>query len=130
MSGVRSFDYYVNRFMEGVSYTKNIDYGDRRSVSKNNQGVDMYRKAAKSIGKYYPEKTDMFARILDSADKDERETCAYCIIEFMNPDKQTREHCLRIIKEKAMYGDSVDRTLVKYWLTQHAPEELGDDAQE
>ena len=126
MAGVRSFEYYMDRYTKGVSYTRNIEYDNRKSVSKNNLGVDMYRKAARSIGKYYPDKVNTFARMLDSTDKTEREICAICLIEFMNPNKEMTERSLRVIKDKALHGDAIDKTLVRYWIKQHAPQELED----
>ncbi len=122
MAGIRSFDYYMQRFLLGLSYTKNIQYDDRESVNRNNRGVVMYRKAATSIGKYYPDRIGEFASLLNHEDRDTRIACAVCIGELMNADSETRNRALRIIREVAQNGNPIERFGFGVWLNRHGGE--------
>ena len=123
---MKSFEYYMGEFLEGYSNTLDVDYDRMESVRKNNRGVNIYRKAAQSIGKYYPDRVVEFARLLDSDNAKERQVCAICLIEFMNPDAKTREHALQIIRDGALYGDYLSRYGWYNWLEKHAPQEAID----
>ncbi len=122
MAGIRSFEYYVQRFLLGVSYTQNVQYESRESVKRNNQGTAMYRKAATSVGKYYPDRICEFASLLTHEDRDTRIACAVCIGELMDADPETRVRALELIKDVAKNGDPIERFGFGVWLKRHGDE--------
>ena len=63
---MRSFEEYIEDFLEGVAATVNVDYGRRESVKKSNKGVELYRKSAALIDEHYPERLCEFAGLMES----------------------------------------------------------------
>ena len=116
---MKPYEYYYRRFLQGFSNTKDIDYRDKKSVRKNNQGVDMYRNAAASIGKYYPEKIPEFAIMLEDDDQDLRIVCAVSILELMEADQSLSEKALNIIRDLAVNGSSFERNVWSVWIKRY-----------
>ena len=116
---IKSYKYYYQSFLLGVSYTQNVDYGDKKAVNKNNYGVKMYRKVAAMIGQYYPEKVTEFADLIESPDQDLRVACAVCILSLMNTDTVCKERALKLIQEMAYCGSSFEKLVWTKWLNDH-----------
>lgn len=119
-SKIRPYEYYYERYQLGISYTENVDYGDRQSVRRNNRGTDMYRKAAQNIGQYYPDRIADFADDLNNSDKKRRTVCAVCLIELMQPDQEMRRRALDVIKDLAENGDQFEQHVWSIWLREHS----------
>lgn len=116
---IKSYRYYYQRFLLGVSYTQNIDYGDKKAVNKNNYGVKMYRKAASMIGKYYPDRVADFSDLLENDDYDIRVASAVSILSLMNAEDVYKEKALKIIRELAFKGSSFEKMVWTTWLEDH-----------
>ena len=116
---IKSYRYYYQRFLLGVSYTQNIDYGDKKAVNKNNYGVKMYRKAASMIGKLYPDRVADFAVLLENDDYDIRVASAVSILSLMNTEDVYKEKALKIIRKLAFKGSSFEKMVWTTWLEDH-----------
>ena len=79
----KRYEYYLERWHEGVEMQRTVDYGDPKSVRRFNRGSDIFRKAAKDIGNGYPERVKEFAELMDSEDKHIRLYAAISIAEYM-----------------------------------------------
>ena len=73
--------YYYKRWFEGVKATLNTYYEDPKSVRKANRGSDIFRKFAADIGKYYPDKVECFAKLLEHSGIEIRGHVAISIVE-------------------------------------------------
>ena len=113
---IKSYKYYYERYLLGVSFTRNVDYGDQKAVNRNNYGVKVYRKAASMIGKHYPERIGDFANLLNDDDYSLRITCAVSILSLMNAEDAYKEKALEIIRELAIQGSSFERLVWTEWL--------------
>ena len=113
---MKDFEYYRQRFLSGVQMTKDVDYGDKASVRKNNRGVDQYRKAAVTIREKYPDRIPEFALLLDHEDHKVQVACAVSLVELMNAASPHREKALDIIRAVARDGDPLERMGWGEWL--------------
>ena len=96
----RSFEYYLNEFLKGISWQEGVDYGNPLSVRKYNRGTDTYRKAAKNIYQNHPERIDDFAVLLDSDNNNIRLCCAVCLVEICHCSGPLYKKCISIVKEE------------------------------
>ena len=116
MSEKKNFEYYLHNFLLGISYTQNIDYGERKDVRRNNRGVNMYRKAAEAIGNYYPEKIGEFSKLLFDSSPEVRIACAISVLTLMEAEPKYKEVALKIIRDLASEGDPLEKTAWTMWL--------------
>lgn len=116
MGTKRSYEYYLQRFNEGVAASDELEAEKPESVSRNNRGIDTYRKAAKAIGMYYPEKIDNFSLALSDSGQHKRLACAVCILELMNTELPYQEKALRVINDVALNGDYFEKRVWNMWL--------------
>lgn len=79
----KSYEYYLERWHEGVEMQRTVDYGDPKSVRRFNKGSDVFRQAAKYIGEGYPKRIQEFAELMDSEDKHIRLYAAISVAEYM-----------------------------------------------
>jgi hypothetical protein len=79
----KNYDYYLERWYEGVEMQRTVDYGDPKSVRRFNKGSDIFRKAAKDIGDSYPERVKEFAELMAHEDGHIRLYAAISIAEYM-----------------------------------------------
>ena len=120
MKKIPSCEDLINRFINGIEKTKNIDYADKNSVKRNNQGVDEYRKAAKQFSELYPEQIEDFAILLKSDDIKTRQCAAICMVELMNCSVEQRSRAFDVVKEYyKLHADSIERMMIKEWLKEH-----------
>ena len=113
---MKSYEYYFQRFLLGVSYTKNIDYGDPKAVRRNNNGVNMYRKAAVAIAENYPDRIGEFSELIKNDDQDIRTACAISLLTLMNARPVHKEAALLVIRNLASSGTSLEKTAWTMWL--------------
>ena len=119
MSNIRSFDYYLQRYQLGMSYTLDVEYDSPASVRRNNRGAGIYRKAAQAIGEHYPERIRDFSKELSNENQDARLATAVCILTLMNAPEDIRETAINMIREVAKNGSSLDRMAWGVWLERH-----------
>ena len=79
----KSYEYFLERWHEGVEMQRTVDYGDPKSVRRSNRGSDVFRKAAKDIGDGYPERVKEFAELMGSEDEHIRLYAAISVAEHM-----------------------------------------------
>ena len=79
----KNYDYYLDRWYEGVELQRTVDYGNPKSVRRYNRGSDIFRKAAKDIGDSYPERVKEFAELMAHEDGHIRRYAAISIAEYM-----------------------------------------------
>lgn len=112
----KSYDALVERFLDGIEKTKNINYGDKKSVRRNNAGVDRYRKAAKQIAELHPTRINDFALFLDSDDMAIRETCAICMIEMMPCSDDQLSRAYSVVYEVYKSADNAKKMMIEIWV--------------
>ena len=130
MMGKKEFEYCYNSFLQGVYDTRNVSYGSRKDVQRNNRGIEKYRDAAKCIGKYYPEKITEFAALLDDGNKDIRVACAVSVLTLMNADALSKEKALSIIRHIAANGTPLEKISWSTWLKKEGYCSTGDASPE
>lgn len=116
---MKSYEIYLCEFLRGVNMTESIDYLDRKKTKKNNLGVDIYRKNAKYIAKFYPNKTYDFLSLLNNENENVRICCAVCAIEFMRVDENIKEAIKSIIQEYSNKSNPAEQMGWHIWLQQH-----------
>ena len=114
---MKSFEKCLNDFLYGVELTKNIDYLDAKSIRKNNQGVNLYRKSAKYIAKYHSTRTDEFINLLNCNDADVQVCCAVCLVEFMNETIMDKGLIKNIIFKNLANADQAEKMGWEIWLS-------------
>ena len=97
---MKDYEYYYNRWFEGVRAWLDIVYEDPCSVRKANRGADIWRKAAADIGNYYPEMVPFFAALLDHEEVEVREHAAVSIIQYMPHTKEELSRSIAIIEDR------------------------------
>ena len=112
----QSYDALVELFLDGIEKTKNVNYGDKKSVRRNNAGVDHYRKAAKQIAELHPTRINDFALFLDSDDMKIRKVCAICMIEMMSCSDDQLSRAYSVIYEVYKSADNVEKMMIETWL--------------
>jgi len=115
----KTFEWYYDRFLQGVLYTRDIDYGEKRDVRRNNRGVDMYRDAAKQIGIRYPERIPDFAVLLDHEQEDVRIACAVSVLTLMAASPPYTAKAAEILRALAVNGSSFEKRVWTMWLKDH-----------
>ena len=120
MKKVPSYDHLIKCFIEGVEKTKNVDYLDKYSIKRNNEGVDEYRKAAIQISEFYPENVSQFSSLLNSDDVKIRVCCAICMIELMTCSNEQRLRAYSAVYEfYNEHADSAEKMMIDVWLEKH-----------
>ena len=79
----KNYEYYLDRWYQGVEMQRTVDYGDPKSVRRFNKGSDVFRKAAKDMGDSYPERVKEFAELMAHEDGHIRRYAAISIAEYM-----------------------------------------------
>jgi len=115
----KKFEYYYDQFLRGVLLTRNVEYGNRKDIQRNNRGVRNYRNAARCIGKFFPDKISTFAMLLDDEQKDIREASAVSVLTLMDADKPAREKALAIIRDLAENGSPLEIAAWSMWMKKH-----------
>ena len=115
----KTFEWYYDRFLQGVSYTRDIDYGKKLDVRRNNRGVDMYRDAAKQIGTLYPERIPDFAVLLDHEQDDVRIACAVSVLTLMAASPPYTAKATEILRALADNGSPFEKLVWTMWLKDH-----------
>ena len=110
--------YYCNRWFDGVKASLNPDYEDPKSVRKANHASDVFRKAAADIGKYYPDKVECFAKLLEHSDAEIRVHAAISIVEYMPHTKEQLSLAKKIIQEYMLTCDGASQMRWNWWLNQ------------
>lgn len=110
------YDALVERFLDGIEKTKNVNYGDKKSVRRNNAGVDHYRKAAKQIAELHPTRINDFALFLDSDDMAIRKVCAICMIEMMPCSDDQLFRAYSVIYEVYKRADGAEKMMIEEWV--------------
>ena len=100
--------YYCNRWFDGVKASLNPDYEDPKSVRKANHASDVFRKAAADIGKYYPDKVECFAKLLEHSDAEIRVHAAISIVQHMPHTKEQLSLAKKRLYNKS-WGSPTDR---------------------
>lgn len=121
MSTPKTYDQYVKLFISGVMDTINIDYGDKASVRKNNRGVDRYRKAAKDIGTFYPDRIEEFSELLLHDEAKIRICCAVCLVELMGCSADIKNQAVDHIKQHRKTCDGTAEAMGwDWWLKEYS----------
>ena len=115
----KSYEYYEKQFRKGVFLTKETKYDSVGSVRKNNQGVDKYRKAAKTLGLLYPDKITEFAKLLLDEDQDVRIACAVCLLTVIDAQGAVKEGALDVIRKQKEGGSSFEKMVWRLWMRDH-----------
>ncbi len=116
---MKSYEKCLHDFLRGVKMTETIDFFDKKSVRKNNLGVDIYRKNAKYIADFYPEKIADFLTLLTHNKENVRICCAVCVIEFMNVDENQKEVIKNIIQKHSNESNPADQMGWDVWLQEY-----------
>jgi len=114
-----SFDRLLERFINGVEKTVNVDYAKAGSVRRNNRGVDQYRKAAKEIDELYPERLDEFAQLLNDPSLRIRICCAVCLVDLTRCSSETYEKAILTVEEYVKSDDCTSKLGFGVWLSEH-----------
>lgn len=96
----------------------NPDYEDPKSVRKANHASDVFRKAAADIGKYYPDKVECFAKLLEHSDAEIRVHAAISIVQHMPHTKEQLSLAKKIIQEYMLTCNVASQMGWKWWLDQ------------
>lgn len=112
----RQYEYYYERFLQGVLKTRDVNFESKKDIRRNNRGVDQYRDAAMCISQYFPERVSDFALLLDNDQQDIRVACAVSILSFMKAERITSEKAVGIIRDLATNGTPLERTAWTRWL--------------
>ena len=117
---VKSFEEYIADFLEGVAATVNVDYVRRESVKKSNKGVDLYRKSATAIDKYYPGRLWEFAKLMENDLPKVSLCCAISLLELTGhySDKEEAQ-ALEIITHKMEKCDDAEKYGWSVWLQKY-----------
>lgn len=117
---LESFEEYMEDFLEGVAATVNVDYGSLESVKKSNKGVEIYRKSAVSIDKYYPERLCEFAKLMESDLPKAGLCCAVSLLELTEHYSDEEEaRALEIITRTMEKCDDAEKYGWSIWLQKH-----------
>lgn len=94
------------------------DFGDKKTVRKNNKIADENRQIAKDIENKYPELKVDFAELLNDEDWRIRSWVAHHMLEVMNYSKEYRRLALSEIKSVIERNEPVESLGNKMWLKQ------------
>ncbi len=120
MSTPKMYDQYLEIFIRGVMDTINIDYGDKASARKNNRGVDRYRKAAKDIGTFYPDRIEEFSELLLHDEAKIRICCAVCLVELMGCSVDIKNQAVDHIEQYRKTCDGAEAMGWDWWLKKYS----------
>lgn len=93
-----TYECLITKFLSGVKMTQNVNYLNKKSIRRNNQGITQYREAAKQIAELYPDRIAEFALFLFSDDNDVKRCCAVCMLELMHCSEEYNSQALRVIE--------------------------------
>lgn len=116
---MKSYEFYLQMFIDNVLLTRNTRYESRIAVHRHNKAVDKYRYAAKIINKYFPEKIESFCELLDSDNVEIRICCAVCIVELLSATSEQKQLAINQIKEEIEKGNAFPISGWKMWLKQY-----------
>ena len=114
-----SYESLLKRFLSGVEKTKSVDYLDKKSIRRNNAGVDQYRKAAKQIGEMYPERIEDFSSLLYSGDVKEKTCCGVCMIELMDCSDEQNARAYSVLKNLDPHRNEAEKMMFEIWSKKH-----------
>lgn len=112
----KTFEYYIDQFIDGVSATVDVDYLERKSIQRNNNGVDQYRKAARNIDKYYLEYIEEFSQLLYSPLPRVNICCAVCLLELMHYNNKQESEAMNVIRKEMENMSSAEKLGWKDWI--------------
>lgn len=116
----KTYNQLVKYFFVGVDKTRYVDYSNKISVRKNNQGVLQYRNAAKNISEYFPEKIADFSNLLFNEDSKVRICCAVCLVELMACSKKQHELAINTVKNYIQTtSDPAEKMGFSIWIENH-----------
>ena len=116
---MKLFEECLCNFLQGVKMTENVDYLDKKSIRKNNKGVDLYRKNAKYIADFYPNKISDFLTLLSNDNEKVKICCAICATEFMQINKEQKEFIKNIVVEHFNKSDAAEQMMWRVWIEEH-----------
>ena len=116
---MKSYERCLNDFLCGVSMTENIDYSNMKSVRKNNSGVDKYRKNAKYIANFHPDRINDFLTLLNHENENVRVCCGVCAVELMEISENQRGVIKGIIQKHSSESGRAEQMGWTSWLEEH-----------
>ena len=116
MDNIKTFEEYIEQFLKGVSDTVCIDYSSFASIMRNNKGVDLYRKAAVLIDKYYPDRLNDFANLMQNNLPKVNVCCAVSVLELTHYTKEQEIIALKIIKDTMKKSNDAEKFAWSLWL--------------
>ena len=113
---MKSFEEYIEQFLNGVADTVDVDYSNPTSVKKNNKGVELYRKTAALIDNHYPERLNDFANLMQSGLPKVSICCAVSVLELTHYTKEQELIALEIIKDTMKKSDAAEKFGWSVWM--------------
>jgi hypothetical protein len=113
---MKTFEQYIEQFLKGVADTVDVNYSNPSSVRKNNKGVELYRKTASFIDKYYPERLNDFAKLMQSDLPEVSVCCAVSVLTLTHYTKEQELIALEIIKDGMKKSDAAEKFGWSVWL--------------
>ncbi len=97
----------IKEYKEQAIICSKIDYSDKKSVNANNDAIKrMYEIVNFINSKFDVDGTGEFSRLIDIKDHDVNVWSATHLLEIMNPDRDTKEKALSVIREVARRDDT------------------------
>ena len=124
LSNEVKYEKLLQKFINGVKCTIDVDYANKNSVKKNNKGVDQYRQAAKQINEQFPDQKDNFASLLNHPTNEVKVACAVCMIELMDYNENWRNQALEVIKADYPSKPRFEKSMINIWLKNHGFDEI------
>jgi len=114
---MKSFEKYIEQFLSGVAATADVDYSNPASVRKSNKGVELYRKSASHIDKYYPDRLDDFASLMQSELPKVSICCAVSLLDLTEHYTEEQEmRALEIITNTMNKSNNAEKYGWSVWL--------------
>ena len=115
----KTFEENVKDFLDGAYAHIDVDYGDKKSVQKSNNGIKKYRKAAMRIGTNYPDRVDEFAELLKHPDIQIAYRAAISMFEFMDPNEDQVEQGFSVLFDVLYKVDGATEMGLNWWLDRY-----------
>ena len=115
----KTFEENVKDFLDGAYAHIDVDYGDKKSVQKSNNGIKKYRKAAMRIGTNYPDRVDEFAELLKHQNIEIAYRAAISMFEFMDPNDDQTKLGFNLLFDVLYKADNATRMGLNWWLDQY-----------
>ena len=116
-NSMRIIETYLANLQE-INEMNFTDYGNRKTVRKNNKLADLNRRIAADIENKYPEQKEIFAKLLTHSNWKIRCQVAHHMLEVMNYSAAYRKRALDEIKYVINKDIPVDSLGNKMWLEQ------------